>query len=94
MLNLVVLTWFVSFRMQIQLLLPLYRGDKLVLAATVSKEVDKEQPYYRISTALEPVWAYNNARLLSSIESNWLLSSLAKEESADGDEDEEPVVDE
>lgn len=52
-----------------------------MLAATVSRELNKQQkPYYVISTVLEPAWAYNNARLLSSIESNWLLSSLAKEE--------------
>jgi hypothetical protein len=60
----------------------------------VSKEVGPKGPYYRISTVLEPVWAYNNARLLSSIESNWLNSELVKQgATTDGYEDEESVVD-
>lgn len=56
---------------QVQLLLPLFLNNKVVLVATLQR-VDTG---YRAATVLTPEMAYSNARLLGRIESSWLVQS-------------------
>jgi hypothetical protein len=67
----------------------LYENGQVVLAAALALEEDpvSKKKKYVVSTLLEPSWAYNNARLLSNIESSWLNSKLAEEEIRDNDSD-------
>jgi len=52
----------------------------------INKEKIDDNYKYNICTILEPSWAYNNARVLGRIESNWLTNKLAKtEETSDKD---------
>jgi cold shock CspA family protein len=60
---------------QLQLLLPLYLldGKSADLAAVVSQGIDdSDQEYYDIGTALTLDQAYNNARLLTKPDPDWL----------------------
>lgn len=71
---------------QIQLLVPLYEEDyngvrQVVLVAAVRRVQGADgKKMYQLATVLPPDWAYNNARLLGRIESNWLVNTLAQEE--------------
>lgn len=72
------------YQNKIQLLLPLYNKDKkVVLVATLDRCKNGGKEYYHISTVLDPSWAYNNARVICPIESNWLISALEKQEAFD-----------
>lgn len=78
------------YKGRVQLLLPLCLQGEPVLAATLSKESEHLEPspkgdretkfVYKLSTVLRISWAYNNARLLGRIESNWLIPELANKE--------------
>lgn len=79
---------------QIQYLLPLYHtkgGARVVVLAAAVKYIKDEKgrdASYEITTVLPTAWAYNNARLLGRIESNWLnIAEFPRENEDDSDDD-------
>ena len=73
----------------LQLLLPFYQNDQVVLVITLRKEKRSDKECYIVNTILEPMWAYNNARVLCPVEYSWLSTIIPDIEANNGNGDDD-----